>query len=510
VRPLNRFPWPAAALLPLLAGCTLGPDFQKLESWSPDEWFATAPKPGAEPAIPSQPVAEPIRADWWALFGDPELTSLENRAAEASLDVRAAAIRLAESRSQRQITAADQFPQINGDASYMRQKPSPKGEFSLLGGGASASTSMGATGIPSPAPLAPFNLWQYGFDASWELDLWGRVRRSIEAADATIEASAEAKRDILLSTLAEIARDYIQLRGIQTQLRIAHENYDTAEESLRLTQNQAKYGLANQLDVASAATHVSSVGATLPQLEQNEAQAINQLGFLLGEPPRALAAELETPKAVPPVPPQVPIGLPSELTERRPDIREANAKLHAQTAQIGVAKAQFYPRVTLGGSLDIQAVKFRDLANWNARTYDFGPSISIPIFEGGRLTGNLDLTKAEQQEAAVAFQRTVLNAWQEVDNALVAYAKEQARSARLHEEVGQARQALDLATQQYRKGINDFLHVLDAQRQLLAAEQDEADSSVTVSTNLVALYKALGGGWDEPAERHGEAAQSVD
>jgi NodT family efflux transporter outer membrane factor (OMF) lipoprotein len=213
-----------------------------------------------------------------------------------------------------------------------------------------------------------------------------------------------------------------------------------------------------------------------------------------------LTAELAAPKAVPPVPPQVPIGLPSELTERRPDIREANAKLHAQTAQIGVAQANFYPRVTLGGSLDIQAVKFHDLANWNARTYDFGPSISIPIFEGGRLTGNLDLTKAEQQEAAISFQRTVLNAWQEVDNALVAYAKEQGRSARLHEEVGQARQALALARQQNQKGITDFLHVLDAQRQLLAAEQDEADSSVTVSTNLVSLYKALGGGWDEPPD----------
>ncbi len=487
----------------LLSGCTLGPDFAKPSSWLPDGWFSSpesvsAAKPN-EPVPLSLPVAEPIRADWWASFNDPELATLEERAAKANFDVRASLLRLAESRAQRRITAADEFPQVNGDASYQRLKPSPKGEFSLIGAGASGGGSGGGAGggagIPSPAPLQPFNLYQYGFDATWELDLWGRVRRSVEAADATIEASEEARRDTLLSTLAEVARDYIQLRGIQAQLRIAVENRDISEESLRLTSDRAKQGLTSELDVRNADAQMLSVEATIPQLRQREAATINQLGFLLGEPPRALEAELTTAHPIPPVPPKVPIGLPAELARRRPDIREAEAKLHAETAQIGVAEAAFYPQVTLNGSLDIQAVKFQDLANWNARTYTLGPSISIPIFEGGRLKGNLELTKTEQQEAAVAFEQAVLNAWAEVDNALTSYDEEQRRAVSLTQQLDQTRQALDLARQQYRSGIATFLQVLDAQRQMLAAEQQQADSMTTVSTNLVSLYKALGGGW---------------
>jgi len=488
---------PLAALL--LAGCTLGPDFKSPDKYQPDGWF-TPPADAAAKAAPaaSQPVTAPIRADWWAAFDDPELTRLEARVVDANLDVRAATIRLAESRAQRRITAADEFPQVNGDASYQREKPSPRGEFSLLGGSSGGGGAKGgASGVPSSKPIKPFNLWQYGFDASWELDLWGKVRRLVEAADASIDASAEARRDLLLSTMAEVARDYIQLRDTQAQLEIAERNRDVAAEGLRLTQAQASHGLTSQLDVRSAAAQVASVAATIPQLEQRRTEAIDQLSFLLGEPPRSLWGELVTPAAVPPVPPRVPIGLPSELARRRPDIRQAEAKLHAATAEIGVAEAQFYPSVTLTGSLDIQAIDFNKLGSWAARTYSAGPGISIPIFEGGKLKGNLELNEAEQQEAAVTFQKTVLNAWSEVDTALVAYDEEQRRDTQLQEQVEQTRQALDLARQQYRVGDTDFLRVLDAERQALQAEQQEADSRSTIATNLVSLYKALGGGWDE-------------
>jgi len=488
-----------AATTLLLAGCTLGPDFDKPSSWSPDNWFGSAAE--TAPPVPSAPVAEPIRADWWAVFADPELTKLEQRAAEANLDVRTAMLSVAQSRAQRQITAADEFPQINGDASYMRQKPSPKGEFSLLSSGGSVGAGTGgATGAPASIPIKPFNLYQYGFDASWEIDLWGKVRRSVEEADANIEASAEARRDTLLSVLAEVARDYLQLRQTQAELKIARENVATSEDSLRLTRSQAQNGLATDLDTETAAAQLSSVAATVPQLEQRELASINQLSFLIGEAPRTLKAELETEAPIPPVPPQVPIGLPSELARRRPDIREAEAKLHAATAEFGVAEAQFYPSLTLNGSDDIQALKFQDLANWNAHTYEFGPSLKLPIFEGGKLTGNLDLTKAEQQSAAIAFEKAVLNAWQEVDNALVGYDREQRRLAQLHQQVEQTRHALALARQQYTAGTSDFLRVLDSQRQVLSAEQQEADSRATVSLNLVTLYKALGGGWDAPEQ----------
>jgi NodT family efflux transporter outer membrane factor (OMF) lipoprotein len=431
------------AALALLCGCTVGPDFLRPSSWSPSRWFGAGgeetTKSAAEPA--SLPIAEPIQPDWWTSFGDAELSALEKRVADANLDVRVATLRLAESRAQRQITSAAEFPSINGDASYQRERPSANGIFGLLGssgGGASGGTAAG--GVPSGGTsLKAFDLYQYGFDASWEIDLWGRVRRSVEAADASIDASAEARRDTLLSTLAEVARDYIQLRGTQRQLAISRDNLATAQEALALTRQRADAGLVSKLDVANAAAQVATTSAAIPALDQAQAQVINQLGFLLGEAPRALAAELVTEKPIPPVPPRVPVGLPSELARRRPDIRTAEAQLHAATAEIGVATASFYPSISLNGNFDLQATRFANLGSWGSRTYGFGPSITLPIFEGGRLTGNLALTKAQQQEAAIVYQRTVLNAWQEVDNALTAYAAEQHRQEELRRAVTQSR-----------------------------------------------------------------------
>jgi NodT family efflux transporter outer membrane factor (OMF) lipoprotein len=498
------------AALALLGGCTVGPDFLKPSNWSPSSWFGfgseETAKSAAEPA--SQPVAEPIEPEWWTSFGDAELSALEKRVADANLDVRVATVRLAESRAQRQITSAAEFPSINGDASYQRERPSANGIFGLLGGsGGSTSGGTAAGGVPAAGtPLKAFDLYQYGFDASWEIDLWGRVRRSVEAADASIEASAEARRDTLLSVLAEVARDYIQLRGTQRQLAISRENLVTAQEALALTRQRADAGLVSKLDVANAAAQVATTSAAIPALEQAQAQTINQLGFLLGETPRALTAELVTEKPVPPVPPRVPIGLPAELARRRPDIQAAEARLHAATAEIGVAVASFYPSISLNGNFDLQATHFADLGNWASRTYGFGPSITLPIFEGGRLTGNLALTNAQQQEAAIVYQRTVLNAWQEVDNALTAYTAEQHRQDELRRAVAQSRQALALARDQYQRGITDFLQVLTAEQQLLAAEQQTATSTTTISTNLVALYKALGGGWETAFPRQQSAA----
>jgi NodT family efflux transporter outer membrane factor (OMF) lipoprotein len=498
-----------AVLAVQLGGCTVGPDFLKPSSWSPASWFGFGSEETEKvPAQPmSQAVAEPIQPDWWVSFDDAELTALEKRVADANLDVRVATLRLAESRAQRQITSAAEFPSINGGASYQRERPSQKGIFGLFGSG-SNSGGLAASGVPSTGiPLKTFDLYQYGFDASWEIDLWGRVRRSVEAADASIEASAETRRDTLLSTLAEVARDYIQLRGTQRQLAISRENLATAQQSLVLTRQRADAGFVSRLDVANAAAQVATTSAAIPSLEQAQAQTINQLGFLLGETPRALTAELVTEKPIPPVPPRIPIGLPSELARRRPDIRTAEAQLHAATADIGVAVASFYPSISLNGNLDLQATRFADLGSWTSHTYGFGPSISLPIFEGGRLTGNLALTNSRQQEAAVTYQRTVLNAWQEVDNALTAYTAEQHRQEELRRAVEQNRQALILARDQYTRGLTDFLQVLTAEQQLLATEQQMATSTTTISTNLVALYKALGCGWETafPRQQSAEA-----
>ncbi len=501
-------------LAALTGGCTVGPTFTPPTAWSPTSWFGGAHKPVPVPAPESQPVVEKIDPNWWTLFRDPELTALENRVAAANLNVRMATIRLAESRSQRQITGADQFPTAQADGSYTDQRISQRGVIGLLGGGSSSSgTSFGSNGssanglggrsggIPSTvtkgATIPPFNLWQYGFDASWELDLWGRVRREVESADASLEASAEARRSSLLSVLAETARDYMQLRGIQTQLAIANNNIKIAQEGLDLTRDRYRSGLTTDLDVANAAAQVATNQADIPQLEQQRDEQINALSFLLGEAPQALRAELITPEAVPPVPPRVPIGLPSELARRRPDIRQAEAQLHAATADIGVAVADFYPKVTLDGSIGLQALKSKDLGNWGARQYGLGPTISIPIFEGGRLRGTLALRKVEQQEAALSYQQTVLQAWHDVDNAMTAYAAEQRRRDALQASVVQNERALSLSRARYTQGVEDFLNVLDNERTLLQAQLQLAESTTTVSQNLVQLYKALGGGWEQ-------------
>ncbi len=507
---------PHAALV-LLAGCAVGPNFKHQAIWSPATWFASRPAPPPTVAPISEPVSEPIDPNWWNLFRDAELTSLENRVAAANLNVRLSTIRLAESRSQRQITGADQFPTLTGDGSYTRERISQKGVIGVIGGGGGGSsgttTSFGSNGgaasgttgrsgaIPNSVAggtsIPPFNLFQGGFDASWELDLWGRVRREVESADASLEASTDARRNSLLSVVAEVARDYVQLRGQQTQLAIARDNIVTEQESLHLSQDRFRAGLTSDLDVANAAAQLQTTQSQVPQLEQQEAESINSLSFLLGEAPGALRAELIKPGMVPPVPPRVPVGVPSELARRRPDIRQAEAQLHAATADIGVAVADFYPKVTLDGSLGLQALKAKDLGNWAARQYGLGPTISIPIFEGGRLRATLALRKVEQQEAALNYQQTVLQAWHDVDNALTAYAAEQRRHDALAEAVTQNQIALKLSRERYTQGVADFLNVLDAERALLNAQLSLADSSTTVSSNLVQLYKALGGGWEQ-------------
>ncbi len=322
------------------------------------------------------------------------------------------------------------------------------------------------------------------------------MRRAIEAADATVESSADDRRNTLLSTLAEVARLYMQLRNAQAQLAISRDNERTAQSTLQLANDRFRGGLTSELDVENAAAQLATTRATIPQLVQQEAQTINQLSFLLGRPPRSLEAQLQTARPVPPVPPRVPVGLPSELTARRPDIRMADARLHAATAQIGVAEANFFPSVTLSGNLTIQATRFVSLGNWDARTYGIGPAISIPIFQGGRLRAQLELNKAQQREAAVTYQRTVLNAFHEVDNAMIAYSQEQTRRDELQVVVNRNQRALLLAQQRYRDGLSTFLDVLDAERQVLSAQQQLATSTATISTNLVALYKALGGGWE--------------
>lgn len=501
--------WLCFTAASLLGGCTLGPSFQEPSPFSPSSWFASR-KPA--PVVPSETAAEPIDAAWWSSFNDPVLTGLEQQVAASNLDVRLATVRLQESRAAAGQVDADRYPNANGNASYVREKIADRGVIGLLGGGSSGSSSTATNanglsgtqgGVPTTVThgqhLGSFNLFQYGFDSSWELDFWGRVRRETENASAQVDASAESRRNAMVTVLAELARDYVTLRGQQRDLQIAKDTLASEQQSLRITKERQAGGLTTGLDVANAASQLATTASEVPQLQAQIDTSINAISLLLGETPGALAAKLSTPQPVPPVPPEVPVGLPSELTERRPDIRQAAANLHAAVANIGEAEAEFFPKITLSGSVGLQALQIKNLGNfgsYGALQYSGGPSLTIPIFEGGRLKSQLELRKAQQQEAAVQYQQAVLQAFHDVDNALTNYFAEQQRRAQLASAVDQALHALDLARQQYVGGLSTFLDVLTAQRTLFTAQQQYADSTTTVSANLVQLYKALGGGWE--------------
>jgi NodT family efflux transporter outer membrane factor (OMF) lipoprotein len=471
----------------LLCGCvSSGPDFEPPDPLLPGASFHGKPEPSAQ-AVQAPGDFQAINPSWWAVFHDPILTSLMERAAAASLDLRTATLRLAESRFQLGVIASAEFPSINGNASYQRELFSQNGVLSLI--------------KPLAPPSAPFNIppisiWQTGFDASWEIDIWGRVRRQVEAASAQAEASEYERRAVLISVLAELARDYIDLRGIQTQIGITKANLTSSRDILQWTKTRADKGLTTQLDVENAAAQVEAVRASLPPLEDQESARLNALSLLLDEPPGSLRGELARAKPIPPAPPRVPLGIPSELARRRPDIRQAEAQLHVATATIGVAVADFYPRVTFNGNVELNALDLKNLWKGSSLQYVLGPSISLPIFEGGRLKSTLELRETQQQEAAIAYHKTVLQAWHEVVNAMVAYRTQQERRARLKAQTEHSRQALALSRVRYANGVADFLNVLDAERTVLQAELQYAQSTTAVSANVVQLYKALGGGWE--------------
>jgi NodT family efflux transporter outer membrane factor (OMF) lipoprotein len=477
-----RSPLRAALLVgcTLLGGCTLGPNFVEPNPQLPDNTTFTG-QSFTDAHLPT-----PTDPNWWNVFNDPLLTNLENRVAAANLDVRTATIRIAESRFQRGVAAAPELPSINADADYKRQLYSQNGIVSLIG-----------PLVPGGLSVPPINDYTVGLDMSWELDLWGRVRRQIEAADAQVDQSEDMRRDALVSSLAELARDYIQLRGAQEQIRIAENNLKVDQEILELARQQQQKGVRTGLDAENAAAQVESIRAQLPSLQQQEIQYRNAIALLLDLPPTTLNTELAARHVVPKSPPRVPLGIPSELARRRPDIRSAEDQLHAATANIGVAIASFYPKFQLNGNIGLDALEFSNVFKSTSLQYTFGPSVTLPIFDGARLKSSLKLSNAQQAEAAMNYHKTVLQAWHEVVNAIAAYRLEQTRRERLRAQLGHTRTALDLARSRYNDGVTDFLTVLDDERGLLQTEQQYATSTTNVALDLVTLFKALGGGWEQ-------------
>ncbi|WP_118184343.1 efflux transporter outer membrane subunit [Paraburkholderia phosphatilytica] len=482
-----------------ITGCTVGPNFEPPKSATPEVFDRTETAQSA-----SKPVEADFNPDWWTLFNDPTLNTLEKQLADANLDVAAASARLQQSRANQRVAGAAKYPTVDANASYDRERGSPNGILSLLGvsptgaqsQSASGATPLGVAPVPGSKGSPAYNLYQAGFDASWELDIWGGVRRTVEAAGALSDASYEDRNAILLSARAELARDYIDLRDTQSLLQIAKQNLAIANDVTKLTQDRVRDGVTTDLDRANAAAQAESIESIIPTLESREDTLINAMGMLLAEEPGALKQTLDEPHDVPALPGQIPIGFPSELVQRRPDIRKAEADLHAATASIGMAKADFYPRISLNGSAGFQSLQLSSLANWASGQFVLGPSITMPIFEGGRLKGTLELREAQQQEAAIVYKRTVLEAWKEVDDALNVYDAEQQRRDRLTTVVSLNERALSIARQRYDAGALDYLDVLNVQKQLLEAQSNLEQSKATADANLITLCKALGGGWE--------------
>ncbi|WP_250490867.1 efflux transporter outer membrane subunit [Caballeronia sp. INML2] len=488
-----------------MTGCMLGPDFEHPKAAVPDAFEQTRTAAAASKAVQAE-----FNPEWWTLFNDPVLNALEQRLASANLDVAAASARLRQSRATQRVAGAPELPTLDAAASYNRERGSENGILSLLGvtpsqsqpQSAAGNAPLGVSAIPGSKGSPAYNLYQFGFDASWELDIWGRARRGVEAATALTEASYEDRNAVLLSARAELARDYIELRDTQSLLDIAKQNLHIGRDALRLTQIRVREGVTTDLDVANAAAQVETIESLIPTLESRSSTTINAIGVLLGEQPGALQSMLAEAADVPKLPQQVPIGFPSELLQRRPDIKKSEAQLHAATASIGMAKADFYPRISLNGSAGFQSLQLSNLADWASGQFVVGPSITLPIFEGGRLKGTLQLREAQQEEAAIVYKHTVLDAWREVDDALVAYDAEQRRRDRLVAVVAFNQRALGIARQRYTAGALDYLDVLNVQRQLLEAQSNLEQSKATAAANLISLCKALGGGWETTFDGH--------
>lgn len=472
----------AAALL--LAGCKVGPNYAEPDPRAPEAFVNLGTGSTPSTTDPSRSV----EAFWWRQLGDPKLNELIERSSAANLDLRLAAARIREARALRGFVDADRFPMVDASGSFVRERRSPNsGPFN--NGGRNES------------------LFTAGFDASWELDFFGRISRSVEAADADIESAVDNRRDVVVTLVSDIARNYVELRGFQQRLAIATKNIQTQQQSVDITRARFTAGLTTDLDVAQAESILASTRATVPTLEAGARRSIHRLSVLLGSEPGTLIAELDGAGSIPNVPTVVPVGVPSELLRRRPDVRRAERDLAAATSRIGVATADLFPRFSLTGSFGLQSDKIADLGDASSRFWSVGPAVRWPILDWNKIRSNIRVQEARADQALVRYEQSLLTSFEDVENALVNYSREQVRRASLADSVAASRRALELSQQLYSTGLADFQRVLDSQRTLFAAEDQLVDSERQVGSNYVALCKALGGGWEGV---EGVRAQDVD
>jgi NodT family efflux transporter outer membrane factor (OMF) lipoprotein len=489
---IARIGWAPGLAVALLSGCAMvGPDFQTPDAAVNAGWA------GSESRISAQPGEY---AQWWRTFDDPALTQLIELGYRQNLPLRSAGIRVLQARAQLGVVIGQQYPQQQEAVGELaRQRESSQVPFAPQGN----------------SSLLEYTTASIGVQAAWELDLWGKFRRAVEAADAQLAATVAGYDDVLVSLTAELATAYIQLRTFEQQLLVANKNVGVQQEGLQIAAVRFRGGTTDERDVEQARTILASTQATIPQLEQQIEQTKNAIATLIGLPPSPLEDLLGSSGGIPLAPAQVGIGVPADLLRRRPDIRQAEAVAASQSALIGFQKADLYPSFTLLGTFGFEASDWQqfdltDLFKGRSRAFSFGPAIVWDFLNYGRIENQVRAQDAAFEQALTDYQNTVLVAQREVENGLVGFRKQQERAQFLSEAVRAAQRSLDLAFVQYRSGVTDFTTVLVAEQQLLAQQDDLALTAGAIPANLVATYRALGGGWEIREDRAFVPPQTVE
>lgn len=468
----------AATLLVLVAimlsGCAVGPDYQTPLLATPAQWS------GAEATKPSRP---PELANWWTRFRDPLLAQLVEEAVDGNLDVATAKARIREARAGHRQAVGGLFPVLTNSESIKRSKGVTSQPQS-----ATSSSAIGNTSTSS--------LYQAGFDASWELDLFGANRRSVEAAAYGVDAADENLRSVLLILVGDVASNYVQARGYQARIALARRTALSQDETTQITRNRLAAGTASAADVANATGQAATTRAAIPTLEISYAEAVHRLSVLTGRPPAALDDRLEKAKPIPAPKLPIPTGVPADILLARPDVRLAERRYAQHTARIGQAEAALYPGVSLTGNIATAGTKLGDIGKNSSISWSFGPTVSVPIFNGGKLRAAVEVAQAQRDQYFLAYQSSVLTALRDVEDALVSLGKERTRSRTLAASATAYRQAASLSQSLYKAGSSSFLDVLTAERSLYGAEDALLQSRVLIATDFIALNKVLGGGWD--------------
>jgi NodT family efflux transporter outer membrane factor (OMF) lipoprotein len=469
----NSLPWiaTAAALLVilLLSGCMVGQDYIPVSKEMPSAW--NQPLSSAMKSEPNLPVR------WWEIFGDAELNHLIELAVANNQDVKAAFSRLEASRALRDYTTGRYYPTVDATGSYSRYQTSKDGAVQLH---------------DEPDPV---NLHSGGFDFLWEIDLFGKIRRSVESSEASYQASIEDYRDVMVMLLAEVSRNYIELRTTQMRIAYAEDNIKIQRDTLGLTKNRYESEIAGELDVRQAELNLANTQAEIPSLRIAETGSRNRLAVLVGQMPGTLEEQLSQSQPLPSIKEKIAVGLPADLLRQRPDIRRAERQLAAQTAQIGVATADLYPSLQLTGTFEIQSRQLTGLGNIHNKAYSFGPGMQWRLFDANRIKNTIKIEEAGTREFLARWENTVLLAAEDVENAVVSYVQQGERTKSLDNSVKASLRSLELVESQYKSGLTDFQNVLDMQRTLFGQQDKLAASQGEELKSLVRIYKGFGGGW---------------